>query len=665
MNLFYLALGILLIGSLVALLVRKSALATRVGTISALIASGITIFVSLSVLTGGEVLSQSLSWTVPGGEFALLIDPLAAFFVLPISVLSLFCGLYAGPYLRHEGKTRSLGPHWFFFNILIAAMLLVVTAANAVLFLGAWEIMTISSFFLVAWDHRQEEVRKAAWLYLLAAHLGLMLLFALFILCGSYCSSLNFSDFGLLAQLPLGSASVLYLLALFGFGVKAGLFPVHIWLPDAHPAAPSHVSALMSGVLIKTGIYGILRVISLLPVAPSWWGWLLASLGAAGALYGISLAAQQRDIKRCLAYSTVENVGIILLGLGFGMVAAAEGYPAIALLAYAGGLLHLWNHALFKGVMFLGSGALMHATGTRDMNRMGGLLRRMPLVGLLWIGGSLAISAMPPFNGLVSEWLIYIGLARAGMAQGGFGALAPLLLFALLGIVGALALLTFSRLIGICLLGEPREATADHSHSVAPAMLISMGLLLAGCLLIALYPQGALNLLSRPLAQTSRMPLALVGELHPQVAPLGYGALLLIGALVAFALLLVWLRRHRPQARSVTWGCGYQFPTPRMAYTGEGYSELALRHLLPRFMRPAVNGGKVHGLFPARADLSQNSTDPVLMQGLHPFFLGIADRCHRLRWLQQGRLHIYLLYIFIASAALMAWSFWAGGHGGG
>ena len=662
MELFYLALVILFGGSLVALPVRHSALATLLGTVAALLATSLSGFVALKVLLSGETLAQSFPWPVPGGEFTLLIDPLAAFFILPISVLSLICTLYAGPYLRHDGQSRSLGSHWFYFNIMIAAMLLVVTAANAVLFLAAWEIMTISSFFLVAWNHRQQEVRRAAWLYLLAAHLGMTLLLALFMLAGSWCNSLNFSDFGPLAHLALSRAALLYLVALFGFGVKAGLFPVHIWLPDAHPAAPSHVSALMSGVLIKTGIYGILRILSLLPQPPSWWGWLLASLGAAGALYGISLAAQQSDIKRCLAYSTVENIGIILLGLGFGMVATAEGHPTIALLAYAGGMLHLWNHALFKGVMFLGAGALVHATGTRDMNRMGGLLRRMPLTGLIWIGGSLAIGALPPFNGLVSEWLIYLSLADAGTAHVGFGALLPLLLFGLLGMVGALALVTFSRLIGICLLGEPRTAAAEQAHETPLLMLISMAVPLIACLLIGLYPQGALNLLSRPLAQVSGLPLQAVGSLNLQVEPLGYGALLLIGALLLLALLLPFLRRFRPQTQTATWGCGFQFPSPRIAYTGEAYSELAFHHLLPKFMRPVVSGGAVKGHFPVAVERIQRSSDPVLIRVLQPLILGIADRCQQLRWLQQGKLSIYLLYIFIASVVLMAWSLWAGGH---
>lgn len=663
MNQLLVAMALWIIGAVLSLFAgKRSSLATRCGVVSGVLAGSLAAVGALQVLLTGVEQSWRLPWTVPVGSFSLHLDPLAACFVLPIAVLSSCCALYGGAYLKEEGNHRSLAPHWFFFNLLAASLTLVVTAANAVFFLLAWESMTLSSFFLVAWDHQHAEVRQAAWVYLMAAHLGVMLLLALFNLAGSHCGGFDFSDFGPLAQLPPTDAAVLFLLALFGFGVKAGLFPLHIWLPDAHPAAPSHVSALMSGVLVKTGIYGILRVLSLLPPAPSWWGWLIAGLGIAGALYGISLALLQRDIKRCLAYSTVENVGIILLGIGFGLVASAQGHPTLALFAFAGGMLHIWNHALFKGLMFLGAGALFHATGTRDMNRMGGLLRRMPLVGLLWIGGSLAMSALPPLNGLVSEWLIYLGLAGTGTTQEGFIALAPLLLFGMLGLVGALSLVAFTRLIGICLLGEPRDPAAALAHEAPPAMWLPMGLLLAGCLTIGLFPRRALQLLSEPLAQVARIPVG--EELGRAVLPLGWGALLLILALLLTAGLLVGLRRCRPTLTNTTWSCGFRFPSPRISYTGGSYAELVFRHLLPGSLCPERKGGKVKGIFPAPAKLTLHSTDPALERILRPLFVDLADRCQRLRWLQQGRMHIYLLYIFIASTVLMAWSLWAGGKGG-
>jgi formate hydrogenlyase subunit 3/multisubunit Na+/H+ antiporter MnhD subunit len=663
MNLLLLAFALLVAGAFLALLTgKRSAAASLIGSISNLAAGGLVSVAAVQVLLNAGHLHWSTGWSVPAGRFALQLDPLAAFFLLPIALVSACAALFGRSYMHSEGQHRALASHWFFYNLMVVGVLLVVTAANAILFLAAWEIMTLSSFFLVAWDHHLAEVRKAAWLYLQAAHCGLMLLLALFVLAGVYCNSFNFSDFAPLAQLAPPAATLCFLLALFGFGVKAGLIPLHIWLPDAHPAAPSHVSAVMSGVLVKTGIYGILRLLSFLPPAPAWWGWLIALLGVLGALYGISLAAQQADIKRCLAYSTIENLGVIFLGLGFGLAAAAEGHPTIALLAYAGGLLHLWNHALFKGLMFLGAGTLVHATGTRDMNLMGGLLKRMPLAGLLWIAGGLAISALPPLNGLVSEWLIYLSLGQAGTMLDGFAALTPLLLFGLLGLVGSLTLLTFSRLIGICLLGEPRSAGAAGVHEAEPPMLVAMALLLSGCLTIGLYPQGALHLLAPALRQISG--LSPESSLMQSVAPLGHWGMILLAGLALGAGLLLWLRRLRPAALACTWGCSFRFPTPRMAYSGEGFSEFAAWHLLPKFMRPTLNIEKPKGPFPNRVRLTQTSHDPVLKRLLLPLFVAIADRCQRLRWVQQGQLSLYLLYIFITSTVLMIWSLWAGRPGG-
>ena len=662
MNLLFAALLLLPLGALLSTFCgRRATLASWSGAGTVVVAGLLVLVAAGSCLWYGTDTLLRLPWSVPVGEFALHLDPLAAAFVLPIALLSVVCAIYGAGYLHHEGAHRSLAPHWFFFNLMVAAMLLVVTAANAVLFLCAWEIMTIASFFLVAWDHHLAEVRRAAWLYLLAAHCGLMLLLAFFVQAAQQCGSFNFADFAPLAQLSPSLATLFFLLVLFGFGVKAGLFPVHIWLPDAHPAAPSHVSALMSGVLIKTGIYGIVRVLTWLPPAPVWWGWLMAVLGIVGALYGIAMASLQRDIKRCLAYSTIENVGIIFLGLGLALVAAAQGQTGLALLAGTGSLLHLWNHALFKGLMFLGAGSLLHATGTRDMNLMGGLLKRLPVTGLLWIGGSLAISALPPFNGLVSEWLIYLSLIQAGLQTPGFAALAPLLLVGLLGLVGALALLTFVRLIGISLLGEPRSPQAEHAHEANSLMLAPMGLLLAGCLLIGLFPAQVVELLHGPLAALlHQSPPA---PLRVPLTSFGHWNLLLLALLLVLGLWLRHLRLTRPLAETGTWGCGYGFIRPRMAYTAEGFSELIFRRVLPSYFRPKVEGGQVEGLFPVTGNLSQTSLDPVLTRHWQPLFFWVAERSQRLRWLQQGQLPIYLLYMFAISTLLLMWSLWAGQGG--
>jgi formate hydrogenlyase subunit 3/multisubunit Na+/H+ antiporter MnhD subunit len=606
-------------------------------------------------LTAGGSPSWAHAWSVPGGRLALHLDPLAAFFLLPACLLALLCAVYAAGYLQDYPRPKALGPHWFFFNLLLAGIILVLTAANAVLFLAAWEIMTVASFFLVAFEHRQPEVRQAAWLYLVLAHLALMLLLAFFVSAGVRCDSLDFADFGPLAELSPGVATLLFTLAAAGFSVKAGLFPLHVWLPDAHPAAPSHVSALMSGVMVNTGIYGILRVVGLLPSVSPNVGVVFMLLGAAGALYGIAMAILQRDVKRCLAYSTVENIGIIFLGLGLGLFASRHDQPLLAVLGFAGALLHIWNHTLFKGLLFLGAGSLLHGTGTRDMNRMGGLLKRMPWTGSLLLGGSLAIAALPPFNGLVSEWLLYLGLLKAGLVHGGIGGLVPLLLVGVLGLTGALALVAFTRLAGIALCGEPRSAEASHAHEAGAKMIAPMVLLLLGCLAIGLRPQWAVGLLAAPLAHLlPTSPEVLVTLLAP-LAQLGDWAVWLALALAAGSLGLLWFLRLRPRSRATTWSCGFSLPTARMAYTGDAFAELVESHLLPSGLRLATAGEPVAGIFPRAVSLFRHGLDPVLSRWFLPGFEWVAEHCVRLRWLQQGRLPVYLLYVFVTCAVLMAW----------
>jgi NADH:ubiquinone oxidoreductase subunit 5 (subunit L)/multisubunit Na+/H+ antiporter MnhA subunit len=409
----------------------------------------------------------------------------------------------------------------------------------------------------------------------------------------------------------------------------------------------------MSGVMIKTGIYGILRLLTFLPPAPAWWGTLLMALGIGGALFGIALAALQSDVKRCLAYSTVENVGILFLAFGLALYGSASGLTAVAAAALAGGLLHLWNHALFKGLLFLGAGSLVHGAGSRDLDRMGGLLRRMPLTGALVVGGSLAIAALPPLNGFIGEWLIYLGLLQAGTSAGGLAGLWPLVLVGLMGLTGGLAVLVFTRLVGIALLGSPRSEAAGRAHESSWAMTLPMTLLFVLCLSIGLFPDAVLRLVLLPVGLF--VPVA-PSDFHPAtVTVLGRGALLLLALLAATWFGLARLRAARPVAAAPTWGCGYVLPTPRMAYTAEGYAELAQQHLLSRWLRPTLSGGHPTGLFPPPETLRQEAPDPFLRRFYLPLLAAVAERCWRLRWLQQGKLHAYLLYVFLTCGVLLSW----------
>lgn len=655
------ALALLMIGALISLIAgRRHRLALAAAVTTIVIASILSAVPALQVLLGHETLTYSRDWLVPGGAFALRVDPLAAFFLLPIAVLPPLAAIYAGAYLQEDAKIRNLGYHWAIYCLLIAGLTLVVTAANTLLFIAGWEIMTLGSFFLISYDHQHAEVRQAAWLYLLVAHFGLLLIFAFFLLAGSQCGSLNFADFAPLAHATQTLAAVLFLLALCGFGIKAGLFPFFVWLPDAHPAAPSHVSAVMSGVVVKTGVYGILRTITLLPPLAPFWGVIILTLGMLGALYGIVMAMLQKDIKRSLAYSTVENIGIIFIGIGLGVLATAKELPVVAALAFAGALLHVWNHTLFKGLLFLGAGALLHATGTRNFNQMGGLLRRMPQAGGLIIGGAMALAALPPLNGFVSEWLIYLGLLRAGGALTGVSALGIGLILALLGVVGALAVVTFTRLIGIALLGEARTPAAAHAHDATGAMLWPMRILLGLSLLIGLVPQLPLSLLPPVLTQLTTIPASELAATLAPTAQIGIWGIILCAAITLVGLLLTYLRHHRPTAAATTWGCAFPRPTVKMSYSAESYSEFAHNHLLPAVMRSEISRARPRLLFPGSVRFFQRSHEVLLQRFYQPIFTNLAERCVRLRWLQQGKLHLYLLYIFTCCTLLMLWSILAG-----
>ncbi|MBE0503933.1 MAG: oxidoreductase [Desulfuromonadales bacterium] len=657
MNLLLAAIALLMSGALMSLIAgRRQNLAytfalTAISGAAFLIAGAV-----MPLLLHPQTLIASHNWLVPGGTFALSVDPLAAFFLLPIAILPPLAAIYAGAYLKDDGKSRNLAPHWALYALLMASLIMVVMAANVLLFIAAWEIMTISSFFLVSYDHQHSEVREAAWLYLLVAHFGLLLITAFFLLAGSHCGSLNFVDFAPLTQAGPTLTAILFLLALGGFGIKAGLFPFFVWLPAAHPVAPSHVSALMSGLVVNAGLYGVLRAMLLLPPLSALWGAIILTLGLLGALYGIAMAMLQKDVKRCLAYSTVENIGIIFMGIGLGVLATAQQLPVVAALAFAGALLHIWNHTLFKGLLFLGAGTLLHATGTRNLDQMGGLLKRMPQAGLLIIGGSVALAALPPLNGFASEWLIYLGLLHAGVAMSGVSALGISMVLVLFGIVGTLAVVTFTRLIGIALLGEARSPAAAKAHDATPAMLWPMRLLLLGCLLIGLLPQLTLHLLTPVLNQMTPTAVPELNATFAQSGQIGLWGMILCAALIIVALLLTALQRRRPTTPATTWGCGFPRPTARMAYTAESYSGIAHHHLLPQALQPKLSTKRPRSLFPATVQFFQHSQEALLQRCYQPLFSALAERCVRLRWLQQGKQHLYLLYIFICCAGLMLWN---------
>ena len=657
MNLLFVAFFLFTLGALLAVLPGRGAArtATLLGSGSAILGCLFGLGAAGQSLLGGGTETFFLPWSMPGGAFSLRLDGLSAFFLLLLFVVGLAGALYGAEYMKGGKERLRPGLHWTWYNLLILSMTLVVTAANGLLFLFAWECMSLTSFFLVISEYDLAEAVEAGWTYLLATHLGAAFLFAFFLSAGALSGSLEFASFQVLGQLSLPAASVFFLLLLIGFGSKAGIFPFHVWLPDAHPAAPSHVSALMSGVMVKTAIYGLLRLSGFLPAGPAWWGGLLMAIGIIGALFGIAMAALQRDVKRSLAYSTVENIGLILLALGFWMQSRANGHHVAAAFALAGGLIHLLNHALFKSLLFMGAGSLMHGSGSRDLNRMGGLMRRMPVTGLLIVCGGLAISALPPFNGLIGEWFIYRALLESGTVLSGLAGFFPLVLIGLLALVGGMVLIVMTRIIGIALAGEPRSPEAARAHEAGWPMWSSMAGLALLCLAGGLLPVLLLQVAGRAAALLDPAAATLLADTAFDPWWLGIMAVLLLGCILAAYVFLRWRQGRDLVPTSATWGCGFAFPTSRMSYSAESYTELPQSALFCSCLRPSTEDGRTIGFFPEVTRFSFAASDPVLARLFKPFFRRAADVCSGFRGLQAGQLHVYLLYIFSATILLLFW----------
>ena len=654
MGVLLVAVAVVLAGGLLAFALSRAPAAGTAVAASAVVAGCLVGLVPvIEVLGGGPPSAVHLDWDGPHGSIVLEVDALGAFFLLPTLVLSALAAVYGGSYLAGARGRRPVGAAWLSFAAFVGGMVLVLVARTAVVFLVAWELMSLAAFLLVCFDHERREVRRAGWVYLIATHVGVAFLLALFALLGRHAGGVEFADF-LRAPTPSPAmAGLLFLLAVVGFGAKAGLVPLHVWLPEAHAAAPSHVSALMSGVMIKLGLYGILRTVTFLGPAPPWWGGVLVAAGALTAGVGIALAAYQRDLKRVLAYSSVENMGLITLALGVALWADASARPAAAALGLTACLLHVWNHAGMKGLMFLAAGSVLHGAGTRDIERLGGLKRRMPWTGAAMLVGAVAIAALPPLNGFAGKWLIYLGLFESASGPAPDRGLTALGLMAFLALVGGLSAVTFVRACGITLLGTPRTEAARDAHESSWWMRGPMVLLALGCLAAGVFPARMAGSLAHARDQVLRpqVPSAAPEASLARLGAFNAGTML---AVAAVAGLLVYLTRKA--ATGPTWGCAYAAPTPRMQYTGRSFAELLAERVYPRSLRPKVNRRPPEGLFPSSGSFTSECPDPVTAKVYEPFFARWAVRFLRLRVLQHGKVHVYLLYILVTLVLVLGWS---------
>jgi formate hydrogenlyase subunit 3/multisubunit Na+/H+ antiporter MnhD subunit len=532
-------------------------------------------------------------------------------------------------------------------------MELVLIARNAVLFLVAWEVMALSSFFLVTADDADADTRAAGRTYLVAAHLGMACLVVTFVLLGRGADPLDFARFALPA-----APGLVFVLALLGFGTKAGLIPLHVWLPEAHPAAPSHVSALMSAVMIKTGIYGLLRVTTLLGPLPVWCGWLLVAVGAVSGTLGILSALAQQDLKRILAYSSVENVGIVALALGLGLVGLDAGATDVAVFGFAAALFHVLSHAVMKGLLFLGAGAVVQQTGTRRLEALGGLLGRMPRTGAACFVGCAAIAGLPPLNGFAGELLLYAGAYRATGVLGGAHALPALATIAGLALIGGLAAACFAKTFGIAFLGTARTECVRRAEEPPPAMQGAMLLLAAGCVLLGLLAPAAVRTLEPVLVQLTRLPHDVVGGALGEAVVTLRAVVVASGTFVALAAGIAggrrWLLAGRTVAEAPTWGCGYAAPSARMQYGGSSFGQPLMdvfRVVLPTRTHAALP----KGFFPASASFATATPDLARERLYDPVVRGLVRLLASLRWLQHGQVQLYVLYVAATLVGLFFW----------
>ncbi len=617
-------------------------------------AGGAVALVLFSVALGAMLSAPEvvvLPFGLPGLPFHLRLDPLAGFFLMVIGAITAGVSAFAAGYFR-KGEGTPPGLLCLEYHVFLASMALVVLADDAYAFMVMWETMALSSFFLVIANHRLPEIRQAGYLYLLIAHIGAIAILLCFGVLQANTGNYTFANMRAQHLSPFW-ASVAFLLALFGFGAKAGILPLHVWLPEAHPAAPSPVSALMSGVMLKTAVYGLLRVtFDLLPAQLWWWGVLLLALGLASAVFGVVFATVQVDMKRLLAYSSIENIGLIFTGIGLAVLFAAFAMKTMAALALTAALFHVASHAFFKSLLFVGTGAVLHATGQRSLGKLGGLMRYMPAVGWLTLVGTLASAGLPPLGGFVSEWLLLQSfLFTPGLPSSFLNMLIPVVA-ALIALVSALSGYLMVKFFGVIFLGRPREDNLPRAHPAGPWERAGMVWLALGCVALGLLPVQVIQLID---PVTRQMLAAGLGDVVAAsgwlLVPVSlerasYGPVIfLLGLAASWTLAFALVRKlyHGRLRRAPPWDCGYPWQSARMQDTAEGFGQPIRQIFEPFFLMQR----ELPSPFDREPRYGVVVGDPFWRW----LYVPVADIVERLSsWigrLQQGRIAVYLLYSFL------------------
>jgi hydrogenase-4 component B len=623
--------------------------------IGALVCLGIAVLAGISLATGHAPEVLVLPLGLPDLPFHLRLDALSSFFLLLLGLAGAGISTFAAGYFRSgEGSAPAL--LGLQYHVFLTAMAMVILADDAYLFMVAWETMALSSYFLVTSHHRIPEIRMAGFLYLVMAHVGAICILLCFGVLQGGSWQFTFDAMRGATLTPF-LATTAFLLALIGFGAKAGLVPMHVWLPEAHPAAPSPVSSMMSGIMLKTAIYGILRIsFDLLHVRLWWWGVLMIFLGLFSGIFGAIFAAVQTDMKRLLAYSSIENIGLIFTGIGLSILFETCNLHLFAALALSAALIHALNHSLFKSLLFLVTGSVLHATQTRNLGKLGGLIRRMPWVAMLALVGTLSIAGLPPFNGFVSEWLLLQSFLFTPQIPHAFLNMLIPLGAAAMALIVALAAYVMVKFYGVIFLGQPREASLVNAHDANWLERLGLGWLALGCVLIGVLPQLALgaaakvtqNLLNQSVAPESTV--WWIAPIAPEQASYS-GLILLFGIIgvVGVTFVLVRFLAHGRVRRTPAWDCGYPWQTPRMQDTAEGFGQ-PIRHMFGIFFRMERDMPTPTDRVPRYRIYLEDR----LWRGIYlPIARGVQGLADAVSVLQGGRLSIYLLYSFMTLLVLL------------
>lgn len=578
-----------------------------------------------------------------------VLDPLSAFFVLIILVIGFLAIIYSNKYLDQSLKLqkKDLSAHYFFLGLFIPAMILVAIVQNILMFLICWEIMSLSSFFLLLFESEKKEVRQSAINYLITMQIGVLFLFCGFILLNLKTGSLNFTDFQ--GQI----SNTVFTLFLIGFGIKAGLVPFHTWLPKAHPIAPSHISALMSGVMIKTGIYGILRILTYVEKPSLFISYLILTIGLVSAFFGILYAVAQRDYKKMLAYSSIENIGLITVALGLAMLGICYKNNIMVGLGFLGIFSHTINHAIFKSLLFLTAGSVDSKVHTKDCEVLGGLIKPMPYTATLFLIGSVSICAMPPFNGFISEFFIYLSMLNGLDSRNHF--LFPVLMIAIgiIAFIGGIALISFTNIFSAIFLGNPRSEKAQSVSNDSPkSMLIPIFILASATILIGVFPLYFLPVFTNPCSIFLKTPLIIPTQLLTNISIFN---LVLLSAISIVLIVRMLLLKNKIVIKHKTWGCGYDKTNTKMQYSNYSFSRPFLGFLTPLFIRE-LDFKPIKELFPQKTHFKSKVIDIFEFYLIKPIIEFDRFIIAKFYWIQSGNIQKYLLYglIFLLIAIVMA-----------